>query len=80
MKRLLRRVASMGPEAYLIQKLSIVWACILLTGALLLLERALPLTADTYGLYRTAGLLMDAAPSVLLVGVIGAVCVEERTG
>ena len=80
LKKLLRRAAAMGPAAYRVQKLSVVWACILLTGALLLLERSLPLTMDTYGLYRTAGLLMDAASSVLLVGVVGAVCIEERTG
>ena len=79
-KKLLRRAAAMGLPAYRIQKLSVVWACILLTGALLLLERALPLTVDTYGLFRMAGLLSDVASSVLLVGVVGAVCIEERTG
>ena len=77
-KKLLRRAAAMGLPAYRIQKLSVVWACILLTGALLLLERALPLTVDTYGLFRMAGLFSDVASSVLLVGVVGAVCVEER--
>ena len=80
LKKLLRRAAAMGPDAYRIQKLSVVWACILLMGALLLLERAFPLTTDTYGLFRTAAVLMDVASSVLLVGVVGAVCIEERTG
>ena len=80
LKKLLRRAAAMGPAAYRIQKLSVVWACILLTGALLLLERAQPLTMDTYGLYRTAVLILDTASSVLLIGVVGAVCIEERTG
>ena len=80
LKKLLRRASAMGPDAYRVQKLSVVWACILLLGALLLLERALPLTADTYGLFRTAAVLMDVASSVLFVGVVGAVCIEERTG
>ena len=80
LKKLLCRAAAMGPDAYRIQKLSVVWACILLLGALLLLERAFPLTADTYGLYRTAGVLTDVASAVLFVGVVGAVCIEERAG
>ena len=77
--RILRRAAAMCPEAYRIQKLRIIWACILLTGALLLLEGALPLTAATYGLHRLAMKLTDTASAILLIGVIGAICVEERS-
>ncbi|MBR2716748.1 MAG: hypothetical protein IKD79_03315 [Oscillospiraceae bacterium] len=77
-RRILRRAGRMCPAAYRIQKLSVLWACILLTGALLMLEGALPLSPATYGDFRLALSLADTASAVLLVGVVGAVIVEER--
>ena len=77
-RRILRRAKQMCPAAYRIQKLSLIWACILLLGALYLLEGALPLGPYTYAAYRLASELMQTASAVLLIGVIGAVCIEER--
>ncbi len=76
--KILRRAGAMCPDAYQIQKLGLVWACILLTGALLLLEGALPLGPDTYAAHRLATAMRDTASAVLLISVVGAVCVEER--
>ena len=78
LRKILRRAAGMCPAAYGIQKLSLAWACILLAGALILLESALPLTPATYGAHMLAMELMRTASAVLLIGVIGAVCIEER--
>lgn len=77
-RRILRRAKQMCPAALRIQKLSLIWACILLTGALLLLECALPLTPATYVTQRLAIELVRTASAILLIGVIGAVCIEER--
>lgn len=77
-RKILRRAKQMCPAALRIQKLSLIWACILLTGALLLLEGALPLAPATYGVHRLAVELIRTASAVLLIGVIGAVCIEER--
>lgn len=77
-RRILRRASRMCPAAFRIQKLSLIWACILLTGALLLLERASPLTPATYAAQTLSLELIRTASAVLLIGVIGAVCVEER--
>jgi hypothetical protein len=77
-RKLLRRAARMCRKAYLVQKLSLIWAGILLTGALLLFEGALPLSPHTYAAFRLAEELMRTASAVLLVGVVGAVCIEER--
>ena len=76
--KILRRAGSMCPAAYRIQKLSLIWACILLFGALILLEGALPLSPVTYAAYRLAVELVRTSSAILLVGVIGAVCIEER--
>ncbi len=75
---LLRRALGMCPAAYRIHKLSLAWTSILLTGALLLMETALPLSPATYGAYRMAMELIQTASSILLIGVLGAVCIEER--
>ncbi len=77
--KILRRAGAMCPDAYRIQKLGLVWACILLTGALLLLEGALPLGPDTYAAHRLAAAMGDTASAVLLISVVGAVCIEERS-
>lgn len=77
-RKILHRAGQMCPAAFRIQKLSLIWACILLTGALLLLEGALPLTPDTYASHRLGMELIRTASAILLIGVIGAVCVEER--
>ncbi len=77
-RRILHRASRMCPTAFRIQKLSLIWACILLTGALLLLEGAVPLTPATYAAQKLGVELVRTASAVLLVGVIGAVCVEER--
>ncbi len=77
-RRILQRAGRMCPAAFRIQKLSLIWACILLTGALLLLERAAPLTPATYAAHKLGFELIRTASAVLLIGVIGAVCIEER--
>jgi len=78
LRKILRRAGAMCPEAYRVQKLGVLWACILLTGSLLLLEGALPLGPDTYAAHRLASALGDTASAVLLISVVGAVCIEER--
>ena len=77
-RKILCRAGSMCPAAYRIQKLSLIWACILLLGSLLLLEGALPLSPVTYTAHRLAMELLRTASAILLIGVIGAVCIEER--
>ncbi len=77
-RRILRRAGRMCPTARWVQKLSLCWACILLAGALALLPGSLPLSPDTYPAIRLARALMETASAVLLVGVIGAVIIEER--
>ena len=77
-RNILRRANCMCPAAYRIQKLSLIWACILLLGALLLLVGALPLSTVTYAAHRLAIELLRTASAILLIGVIGAVCIEER--
>jgi|GEM_PF-2413571 len=77
LKRIIQRAADMCPQARWVQKLSIIWTGILLVGALLLLEQSVPLTLDTYSIHRMALALMDSAEAILLVGVIGAVIIEE---
>ena len=77
-RKILRRAGKMCAKAYTVQKLSLIWACILLTGALLLFEGALPLSPLTYAAHRLALELMRTASAVLLIGVVGAVCIEER--
>lgn len=64
--------------AYQIQKLSVILACILLTAALLLLESAGTLSPCTYETHRLVRALIDTASALLLIGVVGAVCIEER--
>ncbi len=78
-RRMLRRAAHMCPAAYLVQKLSLIWACILLLGALILLEGALPLSPLTYHAHRLGVELLRSSSAILLIGVIGAVCIEERS-
>ena len=78
LRKILRRAKGMCPAAYRIQKLSLIWACILLVGALILLEGALPLCPATYAIHRLAIECVHTASTVLLIGVIGAVCIEER--
>ena len=68
----------MCPAAYRIQKLSLIWSCILLFGAVVLLEGALPLSPATYAAHRLAMELLRTSSAILLIGVIGAVCIEER--
>ena len=77
-RKILRRAGRMCPAAYRVQKLSLIWACILLLGALLTLEQGLPMSPATYAAHRLALELMRTASAVLLIGVIGAVCIEER--
>ncbi len=77
-RKILRRAGRMCPAALWVQRLSLAWTCILLGAALALLLNALPLSPDTYAANRLARALMETASAVLLVGVIGAVIVEER--
>ncbi len=77
-QRILRRAGRMCPAACWVQRLSLCWACILLAAALLLLRGSLPLSPDTYCAGRLARAMMETASAILLVGVVGAVVIEER--
>ena len=80
LRKIIQRAGEMCPSARWVQKLSIIWAGTMLLGALLLLERSVPLTLDTYLYRRLALALMDSAAATLFVGVIGAVIIEELRG
>ncbi len=76
--RILRRAANMCPAARFIQKLSIRLTCLLLGCAVLLLVRAGDLTVATYRSYRLVYALLETGSAVLLIGVLGAVIIEDR--
>ena len=77
-RKILRRAGRMCPAASWVQRLSLAWACILLAAALALLLGAFPLSPDTYTASRLVHALMESASAILLVGVVGAVIIEER--
>ena len=78
LRKILRRAARMCPLAYRVQRLSVILACILLTAALWLLCAADAFSVDTYRSFRLVDALLDSSSAVLLVGVVGAVCIEDR--
>lgn len=76
--RILRRAAGMCPAARFIQKLSIRLTCLLLAYAAVLLLRSGALTLATYRSYRLVYALLETGSAVLLIGVLGAVIIEDR--
>lgn len=76
--QILRRAARMCPPAYRVQKLSVILACILLAAAFLLLSGIEMFSVRTYRTFRMVYALLENSSSVLFVGVLGAVCIEDR--
>ena len=76
--RILRRAAKMCPAAYAVQKLSLLIACSLLLAAVLVLAVSGQLTLATYRSFRLVYALVETGSSVLFIGVLGAVLIEDR--
>ena len=76
--RILRRAAKMCPAAYAVQKLSLTIACALLLFAVLVLAFSGGFSIHTYRSFRLVYGLLETGSSVLLIGVLGAVLIEER--
>lgn len=75
--KFLRRAARMCPAARRIQKLSLLTACTLLSAALFLLLGVERLAPDTYRTFRLVYALVENSSAVLLIGTVGAVCIED---
>lgn len=78
LRKILRRAAQMCPPAYRVQRLSVITACIQLFAALVLLLSANTFSVDTYRSFRLVYALLENSSAILLVGVLGAVCIEDR--
>ena len=76
--KILRRAARMCPPAYRVQRLSVLIACAQLFAALLLLCAADTFSVDTYRSFRLVYALLENSSAVLFIGVLGAVCIEDR--
>ena len=77
---ILRRAARMCPPAHRFQKLSVLIACIQLSAAFLLLVGVGSFSVDTYRTFHLVYALLENSSAVLLVGVLGAVVIEDRYG
>lgn len=78
LRKILRRAARMCPLAYRVQRFSVILACIQLFAALMLLVTADTFSVSTYRSFRLVDTLLDNSAAILLVGVLGAVCIEDR--
>ena len=78
LRKILRRAARMCPLAYRIQRISVILACVQLFAALVLLIAADTFSVDTYQSFRLVYALLENSSAVLLIGVLGAVCIEDR--
>ena len=78
LRKILRRAAKMCPLAWLVQKGSALIACAQLGAALWLLCTAGDFSVDTYRSFRLVDALLENSSAVLLIGVLGAVCIEDR--
>lgn len=78
LRKILRRAARMCPPAYGVQKLSVLLACVQLFAAFILLNTVDVLSPATYRVFRMVHALLENSSAVLLIGVLGAVCIEDR--
>ena len=78
LRKILRRAARMCAPARRIQRLSLLIACIQLFAALVLLSGTDMFSVYTYRTFRIVYALLENSSAVLLVGVLGAVCIEDR--
>ena len=76
--KIIRRAARMCPPARRIQKLSLLIACVLLFAALWLLSGVDGFSVHTYRTFHIVYALLETGSAVLLVGVLGAVLIEDR--
>ena len=75
--RILRRAGKMCEPAYRVQTISALTALALLFGALCCFISAEEPSGDTYRTLLLAWALFRTSASVLLIGIIGAVCIED---
>ena len=80
LRSILNRAGRMCDHAYWVQSLTAIAALALLLASLMIDLYAGELTADTYPLHRLSRELFRLPAGILLVGVIGAVCIEEIEG
>ncbi len=78
LRKILHRAARMCRPAYLVQKITVLIACIQLLTACMLLVSVDALSPATYRVFRLIHALLENSSAVLLIGVIGAVCIEDR--
>lgn len=78
--RILARAGKMCDPAYAVQALTAMAALVLLLFSLFCHLSVGELTADTYPTYRLACELFRLPAGILLVGIIGAVCIEDIRG
>ena len=78
LRKILRRAARMCRPAYRVQRISVILACVQLFAALVLLCAAGTYSVDTYQSFRLVYALVENSSAILLIGVLGAVCIEDR--
>ncbi len=76
-RKTLRRMLAMCPAAWAVSIRTLQLGCVLLLGAILLLIRCDGDLMGRYELYISAMSLNEACQSVLLVGTIAGVCIED---
>ena len=76
-RKILRRAGEMCDPAYLVQEITALTALTLMIYALICFLSAEELNADTYAAFLLAWELFRTSSSVLLIGIIAAVCIEE---
>ncbi|MEG1789368.1 MAG: hypothetical protein RR055_02410 [Oscillospiraceae bacterium] len=76
--RLLRRMLDMCELSWEILTKSLIFSCLLLFCAFMLLADAGPMTAENYDTYLLAGELYALPQAILLVANIAGVIIEER--
>ena len=75
--RIIRRAGQMCEPAYCVQRFSALTALVLLLYALICFLSAEEWNADTYQTLLLAWELFRTSASVLLIGIIASVCIEE---
>ena len=76
-RRILQRAGDMCEPAYLVQKMTALTALVMLICAVICLISAEEWNASTYRILLLAWELLRTSASVLLIGIIGAVCIED---
>lgn len=80
LQRILTRAGKMCDHAYFVQALTALSALAMLILSLCLRIHAGEFTADTYPLYCLSWELFRLPAGILLIGTIGAVCIEDIEG